>query len=185
MYEQNTIRTLYKKLLNLYPQKFKEQLGESMEQSFNDLYNEQKRQGDYGLFNFTLWMFIETAVGITREYLLLLTEGDSMKKTFINLRSPALISLLLIIPFMIMEIVNRRNINEGFPIPLFVMMWFLSLIFILTIMPIARSVRAESSLMAQPINLLIRVVILVLIAWLWTGILIDQMPCFLGVPNCD
>ena len=24
-----------------------------------------------------------------------------------------------------------------------------------------------------------------LTAWLWIGILMDQMPCFLGVPNCD
>jgi hypothetical protein len=39
--------------------------------------------------------------------------------------------------------------------------------------------------MANPINLLLRVAFLALIAWMWGGILIDQMPCFLGVPNCD
>jgi len=27
--------------------------------------------------------------------------------------------------------------------------------------------------------------VLILIAWLWAGALVDQMPCFLGVPNCD
>jgi hypothetical protein len=40
MYEQNTVRTLYKRLLSLYPQEFKERLGESMQQTFNDLYKE-------------------------------------------------------------------------------------------------------------------------------------------------
>jgi hypothetical protein len=24
-----------------------------------------------------------------------------------------------------------------------------------------------------------------LIAWLWISIVLDRMPCFLGVPNCD
>ena len=108
-----------------------------------------------------------------------------MKNIFMNFRSPALISLILLVPFMIMEVVNRRNFNEGFPIPLFVIMWVLPILFIVTLMPIVRNVRAGNSIIASPINLLIRVIILVFIAWMWTGILIDQMPCFLGVPNCD
>lgn len=108
-----------------------------------------------------------------------------MKNMFMTLRSPALISLLLVIPFMIMEIVNRRGFDEGFPIPLFAMMWILPVIFILTGMPILRNLFAGNSLMAQPASLLIRVIILVIIAFLWTGLLRDQMPCFLGVPNCD
>jgi len=102
-----------------------------------------------------------------------------------TLRSPSLISLLLVIPLMIMEIVNRRGFDEGFPIPLFAMMWILPVLFILTRMPILRNLRAGDTLITQPINLLIRVVVLVLVAILWTGLLLDQMPCFLGVPNCD
>jgi len=64
-------------------------------------------------------------------------------------------------------------------------MWLLPLIFILTVMPIVRNLRAGNSLIAQPVSLLIRIVILVSVAWMWTSLLIDQMPCFLGVPNCD
>ena len=64
MNEQQTVRFLYRKLLDLYPQKFKGQLGESMEQSFNDLYKERKREKKQGLFSFVLWMFIETFAGI-------------------------------------------------------------------------------------------------------------------------
>lgn len=105
---------------------------------------------------------------------------------FLSLRSPALISLLLVVPLMIMELVNRRGLNEGFPIALFIMLWILPVIFILTITPIIRNLRrAGNSLMTQPVNLLIRVIVLVLVAWLWISLLIDQMPCFLGVPNCD
>jgi hypothetical protein len=29
------------------------------------------------------------------------------------------------------------------------------------------------------------VVFMALIAWEWGVIIVDQMPCFLGVPNCD
>ena len=108
-----------------------------------------------------------------------------MKNMFMTIRSPALISLLLVIPFMVMEIVNRRGFHEGFTIPLFAMMWILPVIFIITGMPILQNLRAGNSLMAQPVNLLIRIVILVFVAWMWTSLLIDQMPCFLGVPNCD
>ena len=185
MYEQNTARNLYKKLLSFYPHGFREQLGESMEQTFNDLYNEQKRQTNQRLFGPMLWIFLETAIGILRERLLLILEGDIMQTILTNLRLPAIISFLLVIPFMILEVVNRRNFNEGFPIVLFGLMWLLPMIFIVTLTPIVRNVRAGNSIIASPVNLLIRVVILVFIAWMWTGILIDQMPCFLGVPNCD
>jgi hypothetical protein len=183
MYEQTTVRTLYKKLLTFYPQEFKEQFGESMEQTFNDLSKERQTGG--GWFGFMLWTFGETAAGILREHLLLITEGDFMQTILTNLKLPVLISSMLVIPFMIMEVVNRRNFNEGFPIPLFIFMWVLPILFVVTLMPIVRNVRAGNNLMASPVNLLIRVVILVFIAWMWTSLLIDQMPCFLGVPNCD
>ena len=108
-----------------------------------------------------------------------------MQTLLTNFRLPALISFLLVIPFMIMEVVNRRNLSEGFPIPLFVIMWLLPLLFILTVTPIIRNVRAGNSLLATPILLLVRVVFLSFLVWMWFGILLDQMPCFLGVPNCD
>ena len=51
-------RTFYRKLLALYPRGFREQLGESMQQTFNDLYRE--RQTKPGWFGFMLWTFAET-----------------------------------------------------------------------------------------------------------------------------
>jgi hypothetical protein len=155
-----------------------------MEQTFNDLCRE-KEQSKSKLFSFVLWTFIETTIGIFREYRLLVLEGDPMQILLTNFRLPALISFLLVIPFMIMEVVNRRNLSEGFPIPLFVIMWLLPLLFILTVTPILRNVRAGNSLLATPILLLVRVVFLSFLVWMWFGILLDQMPCFLGVPNCD
>jgi hypothetical protein len=108
-----------------------------------------------------------------------------MQSILTKLRWPAIISFLLVIPFMVMEIVNRRNFNEGFPIVLFVMMWLLPLLFILTAAPMVRNVRAGNRLTTNPLLLVVRVVFLAFLVWLWFGILIDQIPCFLGVPNCD
>ncbi|MEW6029153.1 MAG: hypothetical protein ACOYZ8_17230 [Chloroflexota bacterium] len=108
-----------------------------------------------------------------------------MKTTLTNLRSPALIGLPFVLPFMVMELVNRWNYHEGFPVNLFGMMWLSAAAFVLILVPIVRNVRVGKDLMANPVSLLLRVVFLAFIARMWVGILIDQMPCFLGVPNCD
>jgi len=98
------ISKLYKKLLGFYPQEFKEQLGESMEQTFNDLYKE--RQPDGGWFGFVIWMFVETALGIIREYVLLITEGATMKSKLANPRATALISsILLVVAFIVAPLI--------------------------------------------------------------------------------
>ena len=96
-----------------------------------------------------------------------------------------IISLLLVLPFTILEWVNRRTFHETFPITLFGILWLLPVIFILILMPIVQAVRLGNRIWANPIGLLLRVVCLILIAGLWIGIIVDQMPCFLGVPDCD
>lgn len=103
-YIQRTIHTLYKKLLRLYPRGFRERLEESMLQTFNDLYKE--RQAESAWFGFVLWMFVETAVGIVREHVLLITEGATMKNTLAIPRSAALISsILLAVAFIVAPLI--------------------------------------------------------------------------------
>jgi hypothetical protein len=94
--EQTTARTLYNKLLNLYPKRFREQLGDSMEQTFYDLCNEQRRGPARGFF--VLSIFLETGIGIVREYLLILIEGNAMKTILANPTSAAITSLILSLP---------------------------------------------------------------------------------------
>src|SRR5262245_49649300 len=121
MTEQDTARRLYKRLLTLYPQTFREHLAESMEQTFNDLCTQiqQRRQG---FPRFVIWTFAETAIGIVREHVLLIQEMY-MKALLTNIRSSTLISIMLILPFIVMEIVNRREYNEDFPFVLFIALW--------------------------------------------------------------
>jgi len=200
-----------------------------------------------------------------------------MQNILTSLRLPTIISFLLILPFMIMEVVNRRNLNEDFPVMLFFVMWLnlfaISLILLPIVLgrrtgnhdmanpvpaqgntlltnpksaamisvalilapgilpllnsvgwlsldrlfngpnpevaylpgqvislglilfpiaagiiaggPIVRTLRAGGSLFAHPINLIIVVVISFLFAAGVVSLIVDQWPCFIGVPNCD
>ena len=108
-----------------------------------------------------------------------------LSRTSDNLKAPAIVSSVLVLPFMILEFVNSRGFHEGFPIVLFVFMWLLPMAFIVILMPILRSLPAGNRTMPSPLSLFPRVVLLLLIAWLWVSLVQDQMPCFLGVPNCD
>ena len=66
IYEPYSLRRFYKKLLRLYPRGFRDQLGESMEQTFNDLCRERYEAGG-GLFGFALWTFADTLAGTIKE----------------------------------------------------------------------------------------------------------------------
>jgi hypothetical protein len=286
IYDQNTVYLLYKKLLACYPQEFRERLGESMEQTFKDRYNERKRQTKSGLFGFVLWMFVETAIGIVQEHILSIKEMNSMKNILTSLRLPAVIGFLIVLPFMLLafmfDIVKRlhtfslrnaldfivlfgflwlglaaiililmpimRNRRAGKnsmanPVPVqrntlltnptsaaiisfllalpFLILLSLLLLhieppfarllnnpdpdqpnvlgsliilgaFLLAVLaciivraPIVRTMRMGGSLLAHPINLILAVVILFFITRLVVGIIVDQYPCWIGVPNCD
>ena len=75
-----------------------------------------------------------------------------MQSILKTLGSSALISFLLIVPFMIMEIVNRRNFNEDFPFMLFFVMWLNLLAISLILLPIMRGRRTGNQDMANPIH---------------------------------
>lgn len=101
-----------------------------------------------------------------------------------SVRTPALVSSALVIPFIVLESINRRGFHEEFPIVLFGLMWLLPFSFALISTPVVRGLMARSrGLVAR--RLLPKAVLLIFIAWLWVSLTVDQMPCFLGVPNCD
>jgi hypothetical protein len=56
-----------------------------------------------------------------------------------------------------------------------------ALSFFVLLMPLVRRLGAEKSMN----HLIVWPRVVILIAWMWVGLVVDQMPCFLGVPNCD
>lgn len=186
-YDLETVRALYKKLLRLYPRAFRERLGESMEQTFSDLYNERKQQTEQGLFVFVLWVFVDTAIGVIKEHALFIIEGDTMKTITKDFRLAAIFSLVLMLPFAVLEALNNtitRQNTFGL-ILLFGVLWILPTAFIVILLPMVRTLRAGNSILVNPTGLVFKVAFLALLGSIWGWGFMDQLPCFLGVPNCD
>ena len=99
-------------------------------------------------------------------------------------RAPVVISSLLVLPLMILEWINL-DLYSGFPVALFAVLWILPLVFTLSVAPIARGMRSERGAARSPATLLARLVLAAVAAWMWVALVRDQLPCFLGVPNCD
>ena len=102
-----------------------------------------------------------------------------------NLKTPAIISSVPVLPFIVLELINRRSLPGGFHFMLIILLWLLPLSFMLILLSILRDPQAGKRRMASSLNLLTRVACLIFLAWFWVGLILDQMPCFLGVPNCD
>ena len=89
-----------------------------------------------------------------------------------------LVSTFAVTPMLVLELINRRGMGEGFPVALFAVLWLLGLAFAVTLMTLVR--RRRFSLVT-----VIGGFALLAIGFLYAGIVVDQRPCFLGVPNCD
>lgn len=106
------------------------------------------------------------------------------------LQTPSLIlaliaSSLLLVPFVILELVNRGKFNENFPLAIFVFAWVLQVIFVLMALPIVKDFRSGRSLVKNPIIFLLRIIGMVVVVYIWMNWVVDQWPCLMGVPNCD
>ena len=198
--DQNEVRTLYKKLLALYPRGFRERLGESMEQTFNDLCNERKQQPSRGFF--VLSIFTETAIGIVREHLLLLIEGDVMKTILANPKLAAITSFIFSLPlgltfvafmFDIEPLVKPLNnlftidgqqINNLGRIVIFGGLLLLPLAFVLNLRSLLRKEGPEGKRRLYALNLIVGAAILLLITFTWGGLILEEIYCLQGV-RCD
>jgi hypothetical protein len=64
--------------------------------------------------------------------------------------------------------------------------WLLSVAaFIVTLSPIVRDARAGRPLVTHPVNLALASVILLFVVAFVVSFVVDQYPCWIGVPNCD
>ena len=96
-----------------------------------------------------------------------------------------LISATLVAPFIVLELVNRRTFHEDFPFVLFTLMSLHSLFIILLLTPALRRLRAERSLRALGLGHWAGLLLGLFLVIVYATVVIDQLPCFLGVPICD
>jgi hypothetical protein len=178
------VHALYKKLLALYPRAFRERLGESMQQTFNDLCKDSRTGSSW--LGFVLWTFTETGLGIFREYVLLTVEGAAMKSLLAKPGFAPVISFALcVFPFMILEWATRSDApRSDASLMLWVVLWFLSTGFFAVFMVIMRGVRAGNRMLTHPLSISLGVILFAALAWMWGALVVDQMPCFLGGSGC-
>jgi len=194
------VRSLYRKLLALYPRSFREELGEPMEQTFNDLYRE--RQKDRGLPGFVFWMFVETSVGIIREHALVWAQGDSMKAMLSNPTSAAIVSLILSLPLGLLFIIFNFDIK---PLTTLVTSWLtfngsdvnglgrlvligglllLPVAFVINLLSLLKKEAPEIKRKLHAANVIVGVLILMIIVISWGGLLVEEIYCLQGI-RCD
>lgn len=99
--------------------------------------------------------------------------------------APLLISATLVAPFIVLQWVNRRTFHEDFPFVLFTFMSLHSLFIVLLMTPALRRLRAERSLRALKFGHWAGLLLGTFLVYAYADVVIDQLPCFLGVPNCD
>ena len=93
-------RKWYAMLLRLYPRPFREQFGEGMTQTFDDLCREH-RDAKRRLCWLALWIFFETSVGIVRENT---THMSQLGKTMLRVALGAL--AMLMVPLVASQVVE-------------------------------------------------------------------------------
>jgi drug/metabolite transporter (DMT)-like permease len=96
-----------------------------------------------------------------------------------------LISLTLVAPFIVLQWVNRRTFDEVFPFVLFTFMSLHSLFIVLLLTPALQRLRTERSPRTLKPGHWIGLLLGVFLVYVYVNVVIDQLPCFLGVPNCD
>ena len=73
-----------------------------------------------------------------------------MQTILINLGSSTLLGVLLVLPLLLMEVVNRRDFQEDFPFRLFFVLWLNLFAISLILLPIVRARGTRALEMAKP-----------------------------------
>lgn len=127
-----------------------------------------------------------------------------MKHALTSPRSAAIIGFLLALPFAVLFTLLILNIEPNFgplqplltnPDPdqphvigsLIVLGLFLLLVagFVINLLAFLRNRRAGNGITANRVNLLLAFATLFFITMFVGAIIVDQYPCWIGVPNCD
>ena len=98
----------------------------------------------------------------------------------------SVVGLLLVAPLAFLEFKYATGSRQSLDYAaLFGLMWLLPVAFVMIAAPVLHKFRAGHTLHRPPVVLGIKLVLLIFLAGIWIAIVRDQLPCFIGVPNCD
>lgn len=115
----------------------------------------------------------------------MMSQDQAAPKTLESFVAPLLISATLVAPFIVLQWVNRSTFHDDFPFVLFIFMSLHSLFIVLLMTPALRRLRSERSLRALKLGHWAGLLLGAFLVYAYAEVVIDQFPCFLGVPNCD
>lgn len=203
-FEKEKIVAFYKRLISLYPPDFEKQFGESMEQTFNDLCNEQQKQAKPLSFGFIGWLSLETALGIIKENLMQIKKGITMENTFNKQKKSAIIGLIMALPLILafliasfnieplnhyLQTITTVNTDDGFQLNTVGKIFFISAIlllpigFVISFSPLIQGISKSSLSLINPFNVLITAMLLLFTVCLFIGFMAEQYSCWKGI--CD
>ncbi len=102
-----------------------------------------------------------------------------------RLFTPIFLGLLCVLPFAVMEIVNLGRIPDPFPYAIFLYLWLMFALFLICLFALVRLAKSRVSKQERLPALLLNALVLLFSVMTIVYLLADQMPCFLGMPNCD
>ena len=102
-----------------------------------------------------------------------------------GLKSPAIASAMLVFPLAILEFMYNTVSRQSAPslLVLFGFLWLLPVAFLAVLSPMVRHARSGNE--SSTAVFFLRLTFLALVTFAWGSLLVDQLPCFLGAPNCD
>lgn len=108
---QNIVRyrSMYRKLLRLYPKHYRERYGEAMEQTFTDVCRHNHAAGK-SVFATVLWIFIETSSRIIRENTVIIMAHDLGRRLIIW---GLVVGAILMIPLVAMQFTTDVDWSVG------------------------------------------------------------------------
>lgn len=175
---------LYRLLVRAYPREFRQRFAESLEQTFVDLSREKKGYAK---------IFVDTAFSAFRERAI---EVIAMKNT----SKAAITGALLAFPGIAMFSLLMLNIEPPFAEALrgepdvpnipgsliaLTIMLLLPVAFVVSLRPVLKARRSGIGICGAPVNLALALVSIGFFAFIVGAIIVDQYPCWIGVPNCD
>jgi len=108
-----------------------------------------------------------------------------MKPKLKRFLTPILLGLLCVLPFVIMESVNPGHAPDPFPYTIFLYLWLMFALFLLCLFAILRLSKTKVSKKERLPAYLLNALVLIFTGISIAALIVDQMPCFLGMPNCD
>ena len=116
---------------------------------------------------------------------MMLLRNHTRSRILQSFGSSLLITTALVVPFILLELFNRRSYQEAFPLLLFTFMALHALLMVLALTPALQRLRVERRLGALSIGHWAGLLVGIFLLFGYLQVVADQLPCFLGAPNCD